>query len=223
MSGKARHDIAQPDDGAQDALLEDEVEHAQEQQCRRAQHEFRHAPPFARGVGGAGNGRFGALVQNILELRDLSRRIVQLTPIFIAEQDGAGGIAIARLRRGQGGLLLLGQPVDPMQRLLQGIEFARRRPGVLEVRDALFDGAERGLVPAIGDQMGGVPRNGIGAGLLGLAIAVLQQRTGHLVERGALLDGGAFGLLGAGRHQHGRARRQRQRDSGAIGPVGNRG
>ncbi len=223
LRGKAGDDIAQPHDRMQDALLQHEIEDAQEQQGGDAQHDFRHGPPLARAIGRALHCRVGAMIQHILEAADLRRHPVQFAAIFVAEEDGAGGLVVARLRRLDRDILLVGQGVGPLDRLAQRVQLIFVGAGILEMLDPILDGTQRFLLAAIDDQMAGIARNHIAARLFGQAIDILLQGGGQLVETGALGDRGALALFRAGREQHRRARRQGEQDGGPIGPVGDRG
>ena len=220
LRGQTGDDVAQADDRTQDALFQDEIEDAQEEQGGDAQHDFRHGAPLTGGVGCARHGMVGTLIQHILEFADLRGDAVQFAAIFVAEQDGAAGLVVARLSGADRGVLLVRQRVRPMQRLTQCGKFAFIGAGIAQMGDALLDRLQRALLTTVGDQMARIAADDEAARLFGKAIDILLQRGGGLVEGGALGDGGAFAFFGARCHQHGGARRQSQGDGGSIGPVG---
>ena len=223
LGGQPRHHIAEAHHRMKNALLQDEIEDAQEQQRSDAQHHFRHGAPQPGRFGRARHRLIRALVQHILELGDLRRDAIHFTAIFVAEQDGAGRRVLILLRRLERSVLLVEQRVGPIERLLQRLQLGQAGARILEVTDAILDRAQRRAFAAIGDHMAGIARDHETARLFAQAIDILLQRGGQLIEDGALGNGRTLLFLDMGREQHGRARSERQRDGRAISPVGDRG
>lgn len=213
-------DVAELDHRVEHALLEDEIEYAEDEERGQRQHDLRDVFPALRNFGRALDLGFDATVEPVLKALDLQLGAIELPLIFGAEQYLAGERGIALFLRGQRRLLFVVQRVGERDGLLQRIEFACAGARVADMADAIFHRFERRDLAAIGGEVGRVAGVDELAGPVAERINLGPEFGGGLVERIALFDRCPLMLLRVRGEDHHRARHDRQDDRGAIGPVG---